>query len=198
VPAAVTLAVASSLAAGSETWPDDPAFVAGRIAFTAFAFTALGIAAGMAVAQLYGALRASGLALPGRRQLLAESATLGILTVALIPVAFGSFGQRTTLAVLGLVAAPLAVVSIAAARQPRHCWALALETWLASLIPQIVSTIWLPIGYVEPLPAVLFESLVAILPTAWMAAVLGKWLGVLAHRARSRDGGHPPAVPAGL
>jgi hypothetical protein len=180
VPAAATLACAFSLAAGSRTWPEDPALLAGRIAFGAFAFTVIGIAAGLAVAWLSVALRDGPLALLGRRQVLADGATLAILTVALIPVAFGSFGERTTLAVLGLVAAPLAVAGIAAARQPRQCWPLALETWFASLIPQIVSTTWFPIGHVEPLPVVLFESLVAIVPTAWIAALLGKWLGALA------------------
>jgi hypothetical protein len=196
VPVAATLAGLSSLAADSRTWPEDPALVAGRIAFGAFAFTALGIALGLAVARLSGALRDGRLELPERRQVLAEGATLAILTVALIPIAFGSFGPRTTLAVLGLVATPLAVVGIAAVRQPRHCWVLALETWLASVIPQIVSTTWFPIGNEEPLPVVLFESLLFIVPAAWIAALLGKWLGALAQRAHSRHGGHPPALPA--
>ena len=109
-----------------------------------------------------------------------------ILMIALIPVAFGTFGPRTTLAVIGLVVPPLAIGGIAAVRQPRHCWLLALETWLASLIPQVVAETRFPSQ--QPLAVVLFESLIFLVPAAWVAALLGKWLGASARLARGRPG----------
>ena len=117
---------------------------------------------------------------------LVEVATLAILTIALSPLAFGTFGGdqvQTTLAIGGLVVALLAIAGIAAVRQPRHGWPLALEIWLASLLASFVQVTWFPAGQQEPLAVVALEALVAIVPIAWGVALLGKWLGARAHRA---------------
>jgi len=111
---------------------------------------------------------------------LVEVATLALLTVALSPLAFGTFGGgwvQTTLAVVGLAVALLAVAGIAAVRQPRHCWLLALAAWLASLPASFVQVTWFPLRNQEAFAVFAVEALVAIVPIAWGVALLGKWLG---------------------
>ncbi len=130
--------------------------------------------------------------------MLAEVPFLVILALAQIPVAFGTFGSRTTLALLGLVVPPLVVAGIAAVRQPRHCWLLALETWVASLLPQIVAeTRFFPSR--QPLAVVLVESLLFIVPVAWVTALLGKGLGQVARHGtpagEKASEPHPPRFP---
>lgn len=191
VPTATT--VAFILAAAVRTWPEDPGRLAVPSVIVSFAVTGLGIAAGLALGLLYGAFQGSRVALPTRRQVLAEVGTLAILVAALIPLAFGSGGWV-------VVPPALAVVSLAAVRQPRHCWLLAFETWLAFLVPLLVYAIWFAPaqspGYEEPIAGMVFESLVLTVPAAWIGALLGKGLGALARRFRSHPGDREPALPA--
>ena len=117
-------------------------------------------------------------------QLVVEVAIFLTLAVAAIPVAFGTFGQRTTLALIGLVTLPLIVALIAAWRQPEHTWLLAVETWAGSLMPQIAAESRFPSG--QPMAVVLLESTMTIIPAAWVAALIGR--SIARRRDTSRGG----------